>query len=271
MRLSIVFSSVLLLSGCPDLELGDPGSTIGTAASVDLTAGNLVVDDEVGAEQPDGTLDEIDIYRIDQAPGHRIRVRRTTGEVDLSLLDGDGGEIRRMDHGLDDLMEYGSESGGQVYLQVTSASNEPAFYTLEIFTDQAGQGEDEQEPNNSADQASDLGTLSEPITRSGKMDIEADRQDWFVITLVQEANLDIGWSRTEDPAGRFDLRVLDHGSGAVIDVDEGVSGQESGLTLDAAQLSGVDQLAIHLLWDAGEDPRYGADAQLGYVLTLATQ
>ncbi len=81
--------------------------------------------------------------------------------------------------------------------------------------------------------------------------------------------MEFGWSRDQEPAGSFDLRVLDHGSGAVLTEDPGVGGSDSSLTLPGGDLAGVSQLAVHLLWDAGSNPRYGSDSELTYVLNLA--
>ena len=169
-----------------------------------------------------------------------------------------------------DLLEFGSESGGGFFLRVTSASGDAAFYTIELHASQAGLGEGESEPNNDADSGTDLGSLSDPLTIAGKLDIEADRQDWFLVGITQGGDLELGWSRDQDDAsGSFDLRILDHGSGAVIGEDTGVGGGDSSLMVSGADLDGVSQLAVHLLWDAGADPRYGSDSELTYVLTLA--
>jgi len=259
-----------LLTACPGLNMGEPGDGIDTAG-LDIMSGAemAVLEEEVGGELPEGGLDSADVYSIDLLPGYRLRVLRKTGEVDLNLLDAQGNDLRILDHGTGDLLELGSETGGGYFLQVTSASGDAAFYTIELHASQAGQGEGETEPNNGAESGTDLGTLAEPMTIAGQMDIEADRQDWFLVAINQGGDLELGWSRDQEPDGRFDLRVLDHGSGAVLGEDIGVGGSDSSLTLSGADLDGVSQLAVHLLWDAGADPRYGSDSELTYVLNLA--
>ncbi|MEC7751021.1 MAG: hypothetical protein VX405_05905 [Myxococcota bacterium] len=272
MKFSSRFFSLVLtmIVGCPGLNLGEPGDNLGTAGIGLMSGAEMaVLEEEVGGELPEGGIDAADVYSIDLLAGHRLRVLRKTGEVDLNLLDAEGTDLRILDHGLGDLIELGSEAGGGYFLRVTSASGDAAFYTVELHASRAGQGEGESEPNNTSDLATDLGNLSEPMTISGHMDIEADRQDWFVVELNQGGDLELGWSRDQEPNGGFDLRVLDHDSGAVLAEDLGVASSDSSLTVSGEDLEGVRQLAVHLLWDAGTDPRYGSDSDFSYVLNLA--
>ena len=102
-----------------------------------------------------------------------------------------------------DLFELGSEAGGGYFLGDQCVRRRRRVYTVELHASRAGQGEGESEPNNTSDLATDLGNLSEPMTISGHMDIEADRQDWFVVELNQGGDLELGWSRDQEPNGRF--------------------------------------------------------------------
>ena len=80
-----------MIVGCPGLNLGEPGDNLGTAGIGLMSGAEMaVLEEEVGGELPEGGIDAADVYSIDLLAGHRLRVLRKTGEVDLNLLDAEG-------------------------------------------------------------------------------------------------------------------------------------------------------------------------------------